>query len=150
MKAARMKSIFLILLSFIVFSESQEVLCITKVIDIKAKESPIFDDQFNLGIKLKIDGKFSIALEHFQVAKKNAHNNGNGKAECAALLEIGLMNWNLGRMQESLQIFLETRQVASENKQESYKQLAEKSIKIHELYSRAKELREDKLNYYGS
>ena len=145
-----MKTLFLVLLSCIAISESPKILCINNLIESKAKESPSFDNQFNLGIKFKKEGNYSIALEHFQAAKKTAQNNGDRKAEIVTLYEIGLMNWNLARMEDSLQIFEQLLQFASKKNLDSYLQLAEKAIKIHHLYSRAKELRDDTIDYTES
>ena len=147
MRAVWMKTLFFVLLSIFASSESQMILCLTNRIDIQLGEHPKFDNQLKTGIQLKINGKFSLALEQFQRALFTARIDANGKRECAALVEIGLMNWNLGNMDESLQIFGQAYQIAQKNSLDLYIELAEKSTTIHKLYSSAKELR-DVINDY--
>jgi len=147
MRAVWMKALFFVLLFIFANSESQMILCLTNQIDIPLGEHPKFDHQLKTGIQLKIKGEFSLALEQFQRALFTARIDANGKRECAALVEIGLMNWNLGNMDESFQISGQAYKVAQKNSLGLYVDLAEKSTTIHKLYSSAKELR-DVINDY--
>ncbi len=143
MRSGGMKLFILFFLSVVIAPQSRNLICQINRIHTQTEEDSIFDKQFQTGTQLKTSGNYSLALEHFHKALTAATNDADAVSESAALLEIGILNWNLGNMDKSLKIFEHAYQVAQKQGLDSYLNLAEKSIIIHRLYSRAKEFRDD-------
>jgi CHAT domain-containing protein/Tfp pilus assembly protein PilF len=102
-----------------------------------------FENLFNTGKNLQNEGRFKEALEYF----KQAHNLAKKlqpDEQCDTLVQIGLMNWNLGNM-EVAKLNYENAQIIAQKNAIIYKlSLIENVLHIHSLYNSGKRFRGNK------
>jgi len=101
------------------------------------------NNHFQSGLKDKRNGNYLRAFDEFQLALKNARKSSNVEEECRALLELGIVSWNLGYMDDSLQFYKNANLVAKDFELREHEKLSGECLKIHELYSNAKKLRDE-------
>ncbi len=136
--------LFLFLISYITSISLLSIYC-----EIQRYPSEI-QKHFNIGNENKKAGKFSESIENFGDALRISRQTSEAAAECDALLNLGLLNWNIGKMEESSDYYSAAYKLALKHQFPDYIQIAEKSLEIHRLYSEAKELRNKDFDYQKS
>jgi CHAT domain-containing protein/Tfp pilus assembly protein PilF len=101
-----------------------------------------FENLFNTGKNLRNEGSFKEALEYFNQAHDLAKKLQPEKL-CETLIQIGLMNWNLGNMEESSYHYGNALKIAQDNAIQAKLIHIEKALQIHSLYKNGKKFRVD-------
>ena len=89
------------------------------------------------------DGDFNNAFNSYKSALKIAREEKSKSEECSILIKLGTITWNIGRMGESEGYYDEAKNIAAEASLIDFADLAEKYLRIHKLYSEAKEYRDN-------
>ena len=99
-----------------------------------------FEDLFNAGKSLQNEGRFKEALEYFNQAYNQAKKL-QPVEQCDTLIQIGLMYWNLGKMDESELQYMNALKIAQDNRIHAKVAQIDKVLQIRSLYENGKKFR---------
>ena len=95
----------------------------------------------SLGAKLKEAGNFKEAIEQYRSARRISRELNNYPEEARALMHLGLLNWNVGRVKDSFDNFKEAQALASKSNLKKEEQSCLAAMEIQSLYSKAMDSR---------
>lgn len=99
-----------------------------------------YQEYFDKALKLQSQGEFEQAIELYKNALAQAHKLKDAEKKCDCLLRIGLMNWNMGYMQDSKNIYQSALLIAHDNDFEDIISKVTDFLAIAELYAEGKNL----------
>lgn len=100
-----------------------------------------YSEHFNQGENLKLKGNYDESIEYFEKALSLARKNNDKKDEIESLIKLGLVNWNIGQMSESVNTFREALSITEKSKIDQKKDEVSDYIQIYEFYRAAKDYR---------
>ncbi len=102
---------------------------------------PQYLEQFAQGERLRLDGDYEKALLSFNRCAALAAESGSKKEECEARMKIGLLQWNLGRLEKSETAYHNALTLAKSMGLKDKEKEAADALEICSLYNKAKALR---------
>ncbi len=87
------------------------------------------------------NGEFEMAIEIFAQTKKIAKNFSYKEKECDALIKLGLLYWNIGKLEISLKYFSDAQSLAKEIGMQNLEEKCKNSLEIYSLYNQGKKYR---------
>jgi CHAT domain-containing protein len=94
-----------------------------------------------LGEKLLGDGDYQKAIGQFEVALKLSQDLKIRSDEIYVLMQLGLLNWNLGRLEISSSFYKRALEMTRSSGLTSKKQKCDTALEIQRLYSKGKDSR---------
>jgi len=108
-------------------------------------EYPVIEDLqslINSGNRLLNSGKYEKAIELFQEAQRLAYALNDRKNEVSALLKLGLLQWNIGDLENSYKYYEKAETIAMQSGLSEGKEISSAAKRIHDDYQLGKELME--------
>ncbi len=111
------------------------------------------DKKIAEGSALRRQGKFVLAKTTFEEAHELAKERKDLNSQASCLINIGALSWNLGQVKESIGYYEEALGICKELGLRDEEKVCLSAIQIYKLYSRGKELRdqrrpEDSVRYF--
>jgi len=91
--------------------------------------------------ELRINGEFEKAIEVFDKSLELAKEIPDKEKECEALIKLGLMYWNIGKIKISSQHYRNALSIAKSHNLKHQEEYIQKSLKIYSLYNLGKKYR---------
>ena len=133
----------IILAQMISISSSQIVFSLTN------RPSPSFNsvsknkytEYFNQGENFKLQGNYEKSIELFMKALSLAQENDDKKSEVESLLRLGLLYWNIGQLDESIDIYNKTLAICKKLESSEKSEEILNYLQIHKFYKSGKDYR---------
>ena len=93
------------------------------------------------GKALLTEGKFNQAISLFEQALETAQKLGDKKKQLACLMYLGVLNWNIGQIEESDALYRQGLALAKELGLKREQDLCRAAVDIYRLYTEGVELR---------
>jgi len=113
-----------------------ELYCLNKV-DIEQE----YSQDFNLADQFRKDGKFDKSIELFEKSLNIARRYSNQEKECKSLLKLGLLNWNIGQLQESSYHYEQVLKLAQKLNLKDVMVESQSALEIYSFYKEGKRFR---------
>jgi CHAT domain-containing protein/Tfp pilus assembly protein PilF len=91
--------------------------------------------------ELQSKGEFEKAIEVFEESMEIAKETPDRKKECNALIKLGLMYWNIGKLKISSQYYLDAQSIAKTNSLKNLEEICKNALEIYSLYNQGKKYR---------
>jgi len=91
--------------------------------------------------ELQINGEFEKAIEVFNKSMKIAKEISDREKECNALIKLGLLYWNIGKLKISSKYYSEANSLAKANNFIEFKGHCQNALEIYSLYNQGKNYR---------
>ena len=88
--------------------------------------------------EFRINGEFEKAIEVFDKSMKIAKDIHSPEKECNALIKLGLMYWNIGKLEISSQYYSEAKSIANTNNLKEIEEHCQNTLEIYSLYNQGK------------
>jgi CHAT domain-containing protein/tetratricopeptide (TPR) repeat protein len=102
-----------------------------------------YSEYFNQGERSRIQGDYEEAIEFFTKALSLSRKNKETRAEIEALIKLGLLYWNTGRPDDSVDFYKKAQALAENERDEEKKEEIREYIQIYDFYQAGKEYRDD-------
>ncbi|MCX6564189.1 MAG: CHAT domain-containing protein [Candidatus Aminicenantes bacterium] len=100
-----------------------------------------FEESKAAGERFLEEGNYLKAFEQYEVAFKLSQGLKDSREEVNILMRLGLVNWNLGRMEVSFSFYNRAREYAQSHGQKYIRKECEIALKIYQLYIKGKNCR---------
>ncbi|MFH2043162.1 MAG: CHAT domain-containing tetratricopeptide repeat protein [Acidobacteriota bacterium] len=103
----------------------------------------LLKDHIQQGLEMRRLGRFEQAAEIFESVLQQARNGASPSDELECLMQLGVLNWNLGRMQESDTHYSRALPLAERMAGDVNVKRCREFLDIHSLYRMGKQYRQD-------
>lgn len=100
-----------------------------------------YHEAFTRGEEAGRKGEFEKAITHFKKSRALARRESEAQGEAASLLRLGLLYWNTGNLQDSLQMFRQALPLAEKHRLQGMADYCRQAVAIHNLYAEGRSLR---------
>ena len=97
-----------------------------------------YSEYFHQGENFKLQGEYEKSIEFFKKALYLAKENNDKKSELESLTKLGVLYWNIGKLDESIDIYNEALSIAEKAEINEKKEEVLDFIKIYEFYQASK------------
>jgi len=101
-----------------------------------------YNSFFELGKRLRNEGSFEQAIHVFLQSLRLAKRINNKKEKAKCLVNLGILYWNIGKLEDSLDNYKQAQYIAERYNFKNMKNRCQNAIKIHNLYKKGKDFRE--------
>ncbi len=112
-------------------------------IDLTATTQERYSEYFTQGEYFRQEGNYNEAIDSFTKALAFARENNDQREEIESLIKLGLLHWNKGELQDSLNFYKDAAAFAEKAGFIEKKEEAEICIRIHDLYKAGKDYRDN-------
>ena len=109
-------------------------------------EADEFTEYFHQGERLQTQGDFQNAVEEFRKALVHARKNQNNSNQIAALIQLGILHWNTGDLDDSQAMHKQALAVTARTDKKERQAEIQTYLEIHRLYQAGKSLRDQGLH----
>ena len=88
--------------------------------------------------ELRANGEFEKAIDVFDKSLNISKEIPDPEKECNALMKLGLMYWNIGKLKISSQYYSEAKSLAKANNLIDFEEHCQKALEIYSLYNHGK------------
>jgi len=97
---------------------------------------------FKLGDETRLEGDFKKSIELFEDSLSVAKNIPDEKKECESLIRLGLLYWNIGKLNDSSNYYQQALDIANKLNLKNFQEECHNARKIYNLYKKAKSFRD--------
>lgn len=108
-----------------------------------------YDSIFESGLTLRNEGSFEQAIHVFTKSLRIAKSNNNEKEQAKCLVNLGILHWNIGELEDSLNNYKKAQYLAERYYFGKIQKRCQNAIKIQNLYKEGKNFRASN-EYYKS
>ncbi len=132
------KKLFLSIFLFIFIQASETLAISNKTPDSLTEQLSSFTVEAE---KFRSEGDFEKAIELFRKSLEYAKKMPNGEKECNILLNLGLMYWNIGKLEISSDYYSEAFSIATKQNLKTQMYISQTALDIYSYYDKGKQFR---------